>query len=111
MRPLGAILLGAYLDRHGRRAGLLLTLGFMAIGTLPIAFMPGYESIGLLAPVLVLVGRLLQGLSAGVEVGGVSVYCPRSPRRGKGLLCQLAVGQPAGGLVFAAVAGLGSRRC
>src|SRR6478736_2012691 len=74
MRPLGAIFLGAYLDRHGRRSGLLLTLGLMAVGTLTIAFMPGFESIGLLAPVLILVGRLLQGLSAGVEVGGVSVY-------------------------------------
>ena len=63
MRPLGAIFLGAYLDRHGRRSGLLLTLGLMAIGTMTIAFMPGFESIGLLAPVLVLVGRLLQGLS------------------------------------------------
>ena len=66
MRPLGAIFLGAYLDRHGRRAGLLLTLGLMAVGTMTIAFMPGFASIGLLAPILVLVGRLLQGLSAGV---------------------------------------------
>jgi len=74
MRPLGAIVLGAYTDKHGRRAGLLLTLGLMSVGILSIACMPGYASIGLLAPLLVLVGRLLQGFSAGMELGGVSVY-------------------------------------
>jgi MFS family permease len=74
MRPLGALVLGAYLDRHGRRAGLLLTLGLMAAGTLLIAILPGYRTIGLLAPALLVAGRLLQGFSAGVEPGGVSVY-------------------------------------
>jgi MFS family permease len=74
MRPLGAIILGAYVDRRGRRAGLILTLGLMAIGTLSIACIPGYKTIGILAPLLVLAGRLLQGFSAGVELGGVSVY-------------------------------------
>lgn len=74
MRPVGAILLGSYMDRHGRRNGLLLTLALMGLGTLTIAAMPGYAKIGLMAPVLVLVGRLIQGLSAGVEVGGASVY-------------------------------------
>ena len=74
MRPLGAIVLGAYADRHGRRAGLLLTLTLMAIGIFSIACTPGYATIGLLAPLLVLLGRLLQGFSAGMELGGVSVY-------------------------------------
>lgn len=74
MRPLGAILLGAYIDRVGRRKGLITTLSIMALGTVLIAFVPGYATIGLIAPVLVLVGRLLQGFSAGVELGGVSVY-------------------------------------
>src|SRR5947208_13278333 len=74
MRPLGAICLGAYIDHHGRRKGLLLTLALMAIGTLSIGVMPGYETIGLFAPLLVVVGRLFQGFSAGVEIGGVSVY-------------------------------------
>jgi len=74
MRPLGAVLLGSYIDRIGRRKGLVLTLAIMASGTALIAFVPGYASIGLLAPLLVLTGRLLQGFSAGVELGGVSVY-------------------------------------
>jgi MHS family citrate/tricarballylate:H+ symporter-like MFS transporter len=74
MRPLGALVLGAYTDRHGRRAGLLLTLGLMSVGIFTIACVPGYSTIGLLAPLLVVIGRLLQGLSAGMELGGVSVY-------------------------------------
>ncbi len=74
MRPLGAIFLGAYVDRVGRRKGLIVTLALMATGTLLIACVPGHATIGLAAPLLVLVGRLLQGFSAGVELGGVSVY-------------------------------------
>ncbi|MEM5327941.1 MFS transporter [Paraburkholderia sp. JHI2823] len=74
MRPLGAIMLGAYIDRVGRRKGLIVTLSIMASGTILIALVPGYAAIGLLAPLLVLMGRLLQGFSAGAELGGVSVY-------------------------------------
>jgi MFS family permease len=74
MRPLGAIVLGAYADRHGRRAGLLLTLALMGVGILLTACTPGYAALGLAAPLLVLGGRLLQGFSAGMELGGVSVY-------------------------------------
>jgi len=74
MRPLGAVILGSVIDRIGRRKGLVLTLAIMASGTVLIAFVPGYDTIGMLAPVLVVIGRLLQGFSAGVELGGVSVY-------------------------------------
>lgn len=74
MRPVGAIVLGAYIDRIGRRKGLMVTLAIMGCGTLLIALVPGYQTIGLAAPALVLLGRLLQGFSAGVELGGVSVY-------------------------------------
>ena len=74
MRPVGAVVLGAYIDRYGRRAGLLLTLALMSVGTLTIACLPGYATLGLLAPLLILLSRLLQGFSAGVELGGVSVY-------------------------------------
>ena len=74
MRPIGAIVLGAYIDRIGRRRGLIVTLAIMALGTVVIAVCPTYATIGVAAPVIVLVGRLLQGFSAGVELGGVSVY-------------------------------------
>src|SRR3954470_17424656 len=57
MRPLGAIILGAYIDRVGRRQGLIVTLLLMALGTSLIACVPSYASIGLLAPLLVLIGR------------------------------------------------------
>ncbi len=74
MRPIGALVLGPYLDRMGRRQGLIVTLSIMACGTILIAFVPGYATIGFAAPLLVVLGRLLQGFSAGVELGGVSVY-------------------------------------
>src|SRR5260370_14717342 len=74
MRPLGAIVLGAYTDHNGRRAGLLLTLTLMSVGILSIACTPRYATIGLLAPLLVLIGRLLQGFSACVGLCCVSGY-------------------------------------
>jgi MFS transporter, MHS family, citrate/tricarballylate:H+ symporter len=74
MRPVGAIVLGAYIDRIGRRKGLIVTLAIMAAGTVVITLCPTYATIGIAAPIIVLVGRLLQGFSAGVELGGVSVY-------------------------------------
>jgi len=107
MRPLGAIVLGAYLDQHGRRKGLLLTLSLMAVGTLSIGVMPGYETIGLFAPLLVVVGRLLQGLSAGVEVGGVSVYLAEiaTPGRKGFFVSWQSASQPVA-VIFAALLGL-----
>lgn len=107
MRPVGAVLLGAYVDRHGRRRGLLLTLSLMAVGTLAIAVMPTYAEIGVAAPLLVLAARLVQGLSAGVELGGVSVYLAEiaTPgRRGFYVAWQSASQQVA--VVFAAVVGI-----
>ncbi|HBR3742401.1 TPA: MFS transporter [Klebsiella pneumoniae] len=74
MLPIGAIVLGAYIDKVGRRKGLIVTLSIMATGTFLIVLIPSYQTIGLWAPLLVLIGRLLQGFSAGAELGGVSVY-------------------------------------
>jgi len=74
MRPLGAFVLGAYTDRVGRRKGLLLTLMLMAAGTFMIAVTPDYAYIGVTAPLIILFSRLLQGFSAGAELGGTSVY-------------------------------------
>jgi MFS family permease len=107
MRPLGAIVLGAYTDKHGRRAGLLLTLGLMSVGIFSIACMPGYATIGLLAPLLVLIGRLLQGFSAGMELGGVSVYLSEIATPGhKGFYVSWQSGSQQVAVIFAALVGL-----
>ena len=107
MRPLGAIVLGSYMDRHGRRAGLLLTLALMGIGTLSIACMPGYGTLGLIAPLLVLLGRLLQGFSAGVELGGVSVYLSEiAPKTRKGFYVSWQSGSQQVAVIFAALLGI-----
>ena len=74
MRPLGAIFLGAYVDRVGRRKGLIVTLSLMAIGTILITFVPGYETIGIVAPALLVLARLMQGLSVGGEYGASATY-------------------------------------
>ena len=108
MRPLGAIFLGAYVDRVGRRQGLVVTLSIMAMGTILIAFVPGYATIGLAAPVLVLIGRLLQGFSAGVELGGVSVYLSEmAPRGQKGFYVSWQSGSQQVAIVVAALLGYG----
>jgi len=107
MRPLGAIVLGAYADHHGRRAGLMLTLGLMSVGILSIACMPGYAKIGLLAPLLVVIGRLLQGFSAGMELGGVSVYLSEIATRGhKGFYVSWQSGSQQVAVMFAALVGV-----
>jgi MFS transporter, MHS family, citrate/tricarballylate:H+ symporter len=73
-RPFGAIFLGSYMDRKGRRAGLLLTLGLMAIGTVCITLMPGYAVAGIVAPLVLVSARLIQGFAFGVESAGVNIY-------------------------------------
>ncbi|PQO99322.1 MFS transporter [Massilia phosphatilytica] len=108
MRPLGAIFLGSYVDRIGRRKGLVLTLGIMASGTALIAFVPGYATIGLMAPLLVLLGRLLQGFSAGVELGGVSVYLSEMATPGnKGYYVSWQSASQQVAVVFSAALGYG----
>lgn len=107
MRPLGAIVLGAYADRHGRRAGLLLTLGLMSIGIFSVACVPRYAAIGVLAPLLVLIGRLLQGFSAGMELGGVSVYLSEIATPGhKGFYVSWQSGSQQVAVMFAAWVGV-----
>ena len=107
MRPVGAVVLGAYIDRKGRRQGLIVTLGLMAIGTLSIAATPGYATIGLAAPLIIVAGRLLQGLSAGVELGGVSVYLSEIATPGRrGFYCAWQSASQQLAVVFTAVIGL-----
>ncbi len=74
MRPIGAWLMGIYADRHGRKAGLTLSVSLMCGGSFLIAVTPAYASIGLWAPALLILARLVQGISVGGEYGASAVY-------------------------------------
>ncbi|HYC67940.1 MFS transporter [Brevundimonas sp.] len=74
MRPVGAWIMGVYSDRKGRKAGLTLSVSLMCAGSLIIACTPGYATIGLAAPALLLLARMLQGLSVGGEYGSSATY-------------------------------------
>jgi MHS family proline/betaine transporter-like MFS transporter len=93
MRPLGAVLIGNMADRRGRKAALTLTIALMTAGTALIAFTPSHATIGVTATVLVVLGRLLQGLSAGGEIGAASALLLESA--GKGRRCFLVSWQAA----------------
>jgi MHS family proline/betaine transporter-like MFS transporter len=86
IRPLGSLVIGVYGDRAGRKAALTATILLMALGTLVIAVTPSYATLGVGAPVILLVGRLLQGLSAGGEIGSAAAFLvEHAPREKKGL--------------------------
>ena len=72
VRPVGAVILGSYADRYGRKAAFTLTIVLMTIGTAMIAFAPTYSSIGLGAPLLIVAARVIQGFSAGGEFGSAT---------------------------------------
>ena len=73
-RPIGGVLLGTYADRYGRKASLLLSITMMTCGTLAVALMPSFDKIGVLAPLLVILARLVQGFSAGGEFGSSTAF-------------------------------------
>jgi MHS family alpha-ketoglutarate permease-like MFS transporter len=74
MRPVGAWIMGIYADRRGRKAGLTYSVALMCLGSLMIAVVPGYDRIGVLAPAILVVARLMQGLSVGGEYGASATY-------------------------------------
>jgi MFS family permease len=82
VRPLGGVAIGIFADRAGRKPALLLTVAMMALGTGLIGLAPSYEQIGLAAPVLIVLGRLLQGFSAGGEVGAATTLLMESGSAG-----------------------------
>src|SRR5579863_6382593 len=83
VRPLGAIVIGGYTDRHGRKAGLMLSILLMLIGTTLMAVTPGYATIGFAAPILITLARFLQGFSVGGEYGSAVSFLAEhaGPRR------------------------------
>jgi MHS family proline/betaine transporter-like MFS transporter len=103
VRPFGAIVLGDFADRHGRKAALTLTISMMMVGTAITAFAPTYASVGIFAPIMVVVARMIQGFSAGGEFGSATVFlAEQNPTRrgfyaswqfaGQGLSAVLATG-------------------
>jgi len=83
MRPIGSLLMGRYADRNGRRAALTLSITVMAGGSLIIACTPSYESIGIMAPIILVLARLLQGLSLGGEYGTSATYLSEMASSGR----------------------------
>ncbi|WP_445505546.1 MFS transporter [Niallia sp. 03091] len=83
MRPIGSLLMGRFADRHGRRAALTLSITVMAGGSLIIAITPSYNSIGIMAPIILVLARLLQGLSLGGEYGTSATYLSEMANKGR----------------------------
>jgi MFS family permease len=82
-RPLGGILVGAYADRFGRKPAMTLTIWLMALGSGMIGFLPSYAQIGIFAPLLLVLARLVQGFSAGGEMGPATTYLLESAPAGR----------------------------
>lgn len=74
MRPVGAVVLGVYADRKGRKAALTLTILMMAFGTALLGFAPTYAQAGIVGPLVIVLARLIQGFSAGGEIGGATAF-------------------------------------
>ncbi len=102
MRPVGAVVIGAYGDRHGRRAALVVTIGLMALSTGLIGLIPGYNSIGLAAPVLLVLCRMGQGFSTGGEWGGAAAFLVEySPMARRGTISSFQQAATALGIIAA----------
>ena len=103
IRPLGGLLLGSYADRRGMKKGLMLTIRLMVVGTAVIAFMPGYDAIGILAPLGLILGRLIQGFSAGGEFGAATSYLIAQGEGRRGFLGSFQFASQGLGALMAAV--------
>ncbi len=106
-RPLGGIILGTYADRHGRKASLMVSLLLMTLGTLAIAFMPTYGTIGILAPAALLVARLVQGFSAGGEFGSSTAFLVEHAPDRRGFIASWQFASQGLGNLFASAFGVG----
>lgn len=112
VRPAGALVLGRYADRAGRKKALSLTLLLMAAGTVVPAVCPSFARIGIAAPLLIVLGRLIQGFSAGGEIGGtVAMLIENAPPSRKGLFGSFQQMSQGGGTLIAGLVGLALTRC
>ncbi len=102
MRPVGAVVIGAYGDKHGRRAALVVTVGLMAAATGLIGLIPSYNSIGLAAPILLILCRMAQGFSTGGEWGGAAAFLVEySPMARRGTISSFQQGATVLGVICA----------
>jgi len=107
MRPIGAWVMGIYGDRHGRKAGLTLSVIMMAAGSLMIAFAPTYASVGYAAPVILVVARMIQGLSVGGEYGSSATYLSEmAPANRRGFWSSFQYATLSGGQLLAIITAL-----
>ena len=108
VRPIGGIVLGAYADRYGRRRALSLLIMMMAFGTLTLGLTPAYASIGIAAPIIIVLGRVVQGISIGGEFGSATAllveYAPANRRM---MFGSFQMSSQALGRVLATAIGLG----
>jgi len=107
IRPIGGVLLGAYADRHGRKASLMVSIVLMTFGTLAIAVMPSYATIGILAPIAVLIARLVQGFSAGGEFGSSTAFLVEHAPDRRGFIASWQFASQGFGQVLSSAFGVG----
>lgn len=105
MRPLGAIVIGAYADRAGRKAALTLSILLMMLGTAIIVVLPTYSQIGVAAPVILVLARLVQGFSAGGEFGSATAFLAEHVPHRRGFFASWQVASQGLTTVLAAVFG------
>lgn len=107
VRPIGGIVLGSFADRHGRRPALALVIAMMAFGTLTLGVTPSYAAIGLAAPIIVIIGRVIQGISIGGEfANATTMLVEYVPERRRMMFGSFQMSAQAVGRVFAAGIGL-----
>jgi MHS family proline/betaine transporter-like MFS transporter len=106
IRPVGALVLGSYADRHGRKASMMLSIMMMMAATATIALMPSYAAIGIAAPIAVVFARLVQGLSAGGEFGSTTAFLVEQAPERKGFIASFQFASQ--GLSYLLAAGFGA---
>ncbi|MCJ2008505.1 MFS transporter [Methylobacterium sp. J-092] len=108
MRPIGGIVIGAFADRAGRKPAMLITIALMAVGMLMLALAPSYATLGGWAQVIVIVGRLIQGLALGGEVGPSTAYLlEAAPPRHRGFVASWQIASQGCAALFAGIVATG----
>jgi len=105
VRPVGALVLGSYADRRGRKASMMVSIVMMMLGTAMIALMPGYATIGVAAPIAVVCARMIQGFSAGGEFGSTTAFMVEQAPERKGFIASFQFASQ--GLSYLLAAGFG----